>query len=149
MRSIRKMVNIHDIKYLKEIRFNKKHFSWTLYALLRFNLIALVTVLVFEAGEGFDLGNVLNGSVYLIGIATLVSITIVPLVDMYNFVIDRKICDSMEWDYDKDFMDSYSTKQIDKIRDNYKGLIEKEIAHSSLKVEMYTFINDSLLSTNK
>ena len=149
MRSTRKMVNIHDIKYLKELRFNKRHFSWTLYALLRFNLIALVTVFVFEAGEGFDFGNVLNGSVYLIGIATLVSITIVPLVDMYNFVIDRKICDSMEWNYDQDFMDSYSTKQIDKIRDNYKGLIEKEIDHSSLKVEMNTFINDSLLSANK
>ena len=134
------MLSIQDVRHLKEMRFTKRHFSWTSYAFLRLNLIALVTVFLFEVGESFDVNNIIHGGIYIIGIATIMAITVVPLIDLYYFMIDRKICDAMSWDYHYDYIENYSTKQIEMIRANYKELIDKGLDNKTLRSEMNFFI---------
>lgn len=56
-----KKISIRDLKFIKEFRFNKRSFDWTIYALFRLNLIAIVTAFVFEIQEGFQLKEFLTG----------------------------------------------------------------------------------------
>ncbi len=128
-----KKISIRDLKFIKEFRFNKRSFDWTIYALFRLNLIAIVTAFVFEIQEGFQLEEFLTGSLYLIGIATIVSVTLIPCVDVYNFLLDKKVCRLMGWDYDEYYVLQYSTQQAEKLRDNYSKMAEEDKDFDSMK----------------
>ena len=136
------MINFSDIKQIKTMKFDTRNFSWTKSSLIYMNLIGLVTLSVVTFQKDKELIDLISGIPMMLLVMTSISVIIFPIVDVYEFILKKKICKLLEISFEKEFITKYSKKQIDDMKELYTDLSQSGKKDNDIKIEMMTKIHE-------
>jgi hypothetical protein len=133
-------MNLNDLKYIREVDFTLRIFTWTIIGGLLLNVVFVTTTFVVGFSNDKALLEIIMTIPYALMIATLASIMVFPFLDLREYISDRVMCKELGWDYEIDFVSKFSPDQLEKLRENYLNLTEKSYSRSQIQQRQESFI---------
>ncbi|PKI03728.1 hypothetical protein [Glaciecola sp. 33A] len=133
-------MNLNDLKYIREVDFTLRIFTWTIIGGLLLNVVFVTTTFVVGFSNDKALLEIIMTIPYALMIATLASIMVFPFLDLREYISDRVMCKELGWDYEIDFVSKFSPDQLEKLRENYLNLTEKSYSRSQIQERQESFI---------
>lgn len=133
-------MTLNDLKYIRQVEFSVRNFTWTIIGGLLLNVIFITTTFVVGFSSDKDLIEILMSIPYALLIATAISCLVFPFVDLREYVSDRVMCRELSWDYESDFVNKFSPDQLEKLRENFLKLTDERISRSQIKERQESFI---------
>lgn len=124
------------------MKFDARNFNWTKSSLIYMNLIGLVTLSVVTFQKDKELIDLISGIPMMLLVMTSISVIIFPIVDVYEFILKKKICKLLEISFEEEFITKYSKKQIDDMKELYTDLSQSGKKDNDIKIEMMTKIHE-------
>lgn len=136
------MIKISDIKYIKEIKFSLENFTWTIIGGLLMNVIFVTTTFFVGISSDKSLIDIVKTIPYALMIANMASLFIFPILDVRAYISDRVMCRELGWDYSVDFIDRYTSEQLQEIRENYSKLMNTHGSKPMVIEQINKFITE-------
>ena len=135
-------MNLSDLKYIREIEFSLRNFTWTVIGGILLNVVFITTTFVVGFSNDKAVIEIIMTIPYALMIATLSGALVFPFLDLREYVSDRIMCRELSWDYDTDFVSKFSPDQLEKLRENYLKLTAERISRSQIKERQEIFIGE-------
>jgi hypothetical protein len=104
----------------------KRKFNWTFYGFIRLNLVVPVIILLdFFSGETSG-EKLLGGFIFLLKIVNLFVFVFLPMLDLYEYYRDKKICNHFQINYIDNYLLTFSEKEKEIIREQFSKFPLKE-----------------------
>jgi hypothetical protein len=130
------MINISDLKAIKLMKPDARYFNWTKSALIYLNLIGLVTLTVVAFQKDKELMDYIGNIPMMMLIMTSISLIIFPIVDIYEYILKKRVCKLLDIDFEESFLTKFSNKEIDEIKDLYIKLVKSGKKEQVIQVEI-------------
>lgn len=136
------MLNLSDLKYIREIKFSLRNFAWTIVGTILMYVVFTTTAFVvgFQTDKAFI--EIIMTIPYGLKIATIASVIVFPFLDFRGYILDRVMCRELEWDYEADFVSKFTPNQLDKVRENYLKLTNETTSLPQIKERQECFVNE-------
>ena len=136
------MINFSDLKQVKTMKLDAMNFSWTTSSLIYMNLIGLVTLSVVTLQKDKELIDVISGIPMMLLVMTSISVIIFPIVDVYEFILKKKVCKLLDISFEEEFKTKYSKKQIDDMKELYTDLCQSGIKDKDIRIALMSKIHE-------
>lgn len=133
-------MELSDIKYIREIDFSLRNFTWTIIGGLMLNVVFFTTTFVVGFSNDNSLLEIIMTIPYALMIATLASVLIFPFLDLREYLIDRVMCRELDWNYKNDYVNKFTPDQLEKVRENYLKLTELNYSNRQIRKRQESFI---------
>lgn len=132
------MINLTELQQIKTMRFNATYFNWTRSALIYLNLIGLVTLTVVAFQKDKEFMDFVGNLPIMILIMTSISLIIFPIVDVYEFLLKKRICKLLQIDFESEFISKLSSKDIEEIKKLYLDLKKSVSVEQDVKSKVHS-----------
>ena len=136
------MINLSDLKYIREIKFSLRNFAWTIVGTILMYVVFTTTAFVvgFQTDKAFT--EIIKTIPYGLKLATIASVIVFPFLDLRGYILDRVMCRELGWDYEVDFVSKFTPNQLDKVRENYLKLTHETTSLPQIKERQECFVED-------
>ena len=100
----------------------KAKFGWTFSGFIYLNLFMVVSLVVTAITGGHNFQKVISVLPKALLIMNAVNFVVMPIVDLFENYKDRKMCSDLNQNYELDFLYTFTVKQKECIRKNFKEL---------------------------
>ena len=118
------------------------NFNWTKSSLIYMNLIGLVSLAVVTFQKDKELTDFISGIPMMLLVTTSISVIIFPIVDVYEFILKKKLCKLIGINFDEEFKTKYSKKQIDDMKELYTDLCQSGKKDKDIKIALMSKIHE-------
>lgn len=136
------MINLSDLKYIREINFSLRNFAWTIVGTILMYVVFTTTAFFvgFQTDKAFI--EIIMTIPYGLKIATIASVIVFPFLCFSKYILDRVMCRELGWHYEADFVTKFTPNQLDKVRENYLKLTNETTSLPQIKERQECFVNE-------
>ena len=132
------MINLTELQQIKSMKLNASYFNWTRSALIYLNLIGFVTLTVVVFQKNKEFMDFVGNLPIMILIMTTISLVIFPIVDIYEFLLKKRICKLLQIDFESEFISKLPSKDIDEIKKLYLDLLKSANDEQDVKSKIHS-----------
>lgn len=136
------MITFSDLKYIREIEFSLRNFTFTIVGTILMYVVFTTTAFVvgFQSDKAFI--EIIMTIPYGLKIATIASVIVFPFLDLKQYILDRVMCRELGWNYKADFVDKFTSNQLEKLKENYLKLTEETSSAAQIKTRQESFASE-------
>lgn len=141
------MITLAELQQIKFMKLNAFYFNLTRSALIYLNLIGFVTLTVVAFQKNKEIMDFVVNLPIMILIMTSVSLVIFPIIDVYEFLLKKRICKLLQIDFESEFISKMSSKDINEIKKLYLDLHKSANAEQDVRSKVHSKFTE-LISRN-